>query len=559
MLGAPGWTVSTFRAYYEPDQLAYFAIATDWAKGVDRSVEPFTETGSIYYPRLYYQLLGLVARVFGVSPAAAWTVVGLVVQALLVAAIGLTAVLLTRRAWAGLLAFLPFVIGTLANLRGGGDVWYVQLHSHARLWGTFASIFTLNGDNAAMALGAVSLLLLILVAAGRIVGRPAIGLGLAACVVIGGLSAVQTYSFLTASYFLAYAAAVYGLCLTASRWRVLVGSVGLALVLFILGPHIVDRTGPLVLLVLGMAPAVPGILLLWARLGRVVGFVVLGYAIGAAPQILSTLSGVVAGDAFLTFRTGNANDLSVPLVGGAVSALPVLLPLLGVLTAGLMQRKPLWIALPGGGIFAWFLGASNASWGADQEPYRMWLSFFALLSILGLPVVLEVVVAHWQRISTRVLVAMTIALIAVSFPDFLHWRSEVTEGGYLAFDDPRLTAAVEVAAPALDGPGLLAVGPCLDPLTVKAAYTGPVAYFNRGLAWPDRHAEITALNSQLEIGLVSPAALEAAGAGWLLTDTACDLVLVPALNSADLVDSVDYVQDGHAATMQLWRVSSSAS
>ena len=120
MLTVPGWTAGTFRNYYVPDQLAYLAIATDWSTGTTGSVEPFTETGSIYYPRLYYQFLGTVARLTGTTAATAWTVVGLTVQVLLVAMIGLTAVLLTRRWQVALAARAARVILLLALAGGAG-------------------------------------------------------------------------------------------------------------------------------------------------------------------------------------------------------------------------------------------------------------------------------------------------------------------------------------------------------------------------------------------------------------------------------------------------------
>ena len=133
-------------------------------------------------------------------------------------------------------------------------------------------------------------------------------------------------------------------------------------------------TGPLVLLVLAMAPALPGLFLLWRQVGRVVLFAVLGYGLAAAPQVVLTLAGILGGDAFLSFRTGSANDLSVRPVDGLVAASPVLLPVLLVLAAGIRYREPLWVAVSGGGAAAWFVAATNDVWGANQEPYRMYLN-----------------------------------------------------------------------------------------------------------------------------------------------------------------------------------------
>ena len=44
-----------------------------------------------------------------------------------------------------------------------------------------------------------------------------------------------------------------------------------------------------------------------------------------------TLAGILGGDAFLNFRTGNTNDLSVRTMDGLVAASPVLLPTLLVM------------------------------------------------------------------------------------------------------------------------------------------------------------------------------------------------------------------------------------
>ncbi|WP_111765257.1 hypothetical protein [Nakamurella deserti] len=559
MLGVPGWTAGTFRDYYVPDQLAYLAIATDWSAGTTASLEPFTETGSIYYPRLYYQFLGTVARLTGSTAATAWTVVGLTVQVLLVVAIGLTAVLLTRRWWAGLLGFVPFVVGTLANLRYGGDTWFWQQGAHAVLWGPFASVFTLNGDNTAMALGTMAVLALILVAAGRIRGRAAVTVAVAACVVVGGLSAVQTYSFLIVSYAIAAAGAAWGLWHHPRRRPWLVATAALLVLLFAAGDVVLPVTGPLVLLVLAMTPALPGLFLLWRQVGRTVLFAVLGYGLAAAPQVVLTLAGILGGDAFLSFRTGNANDLSVRPLDGLVAAGPVLLPLVLILVAGLRRREPLWVAVAGGGAAAWFVAATNDLWGADQEPYRMYLNSFALLAAVAVPVGSWVLVRSWSgRVRgtpprRRLLVAATVAvagLVAAAFPDFLLWRSHVTGEGYVAFDTPQLTAAVQVLERVGDEDGLVLAGPCLDPLLLKPAWTGRVAHFNRGLAWPDTPAPLYVLGKGIGDGFLDPRLARASGVRWVLTDTACDIGLMP--SPLTFVAAVDYAGPDGAGAVRLW-------
>ncbi|MEO5833487.1 MAG: hypothetical protein ABIR83_08950, partial [Nakamurella sp.] len=322
--------------------------------------------------------------------------------------------------------------------------------------------------------------------------------------------------------------------------------------------------GPLVLLVLAMTPALPGLFLLWRQLGRTVLFAVLGYGLGAAPQIGLTLAGILGGDAFLSFRTGNTNDLSVRTMDGLVAASPVLLPTLLVLWAGIRFREPLWIAVSGGGTAAWFIAATNDKWGADQEPYRMWLNCFALMVAVGLPMTLWVGVRLWTRDlgatgssspapARRVLVAAAVAvlgLVGAAFPDFLYWRTHVTHEGYVAFDTPQLTAASQAAAPVGAHDGLVLAGPCLDPLLLKPAWTGRVAHFNKGLAWPDTPAPLSVLGAGIEHGLFDPRLARASGVRWVLTDSGCDVALMP--SPLTLVDRVDYAGPDGSGIVSLW-------
>ena len=132
-----------------------------------------------------------------------------------------------------------------------------------------------------------------------------------------------------------------------------------------------------------------------------------------------------------------------------------------------------------------------------------------------------------------------VGLIGAAFPDFLHWRTHVTQEGYVAFDTPQLTAAVAGAvrrwAP---DDGLVLAGPCIDPLLLKPAWTGRVAHFNRGLAWPDTPAPLYVLGRGIGYGFLDPELARASGVRWVLTDTGCATGLMP--SPLTLVDSVDY-------------------
>jgi hypothetical protein len=563
----PNWAINTVRSYYNYDQMSYLAIVVNWSLGFKDAVEPFSRTGSIYYPRLYYEFLGTISRVTGAQPAAVWTVVGLVVQAVLVVAIGTSAVLLTRKAWAGFVGFVPFVVGVLANFTHGGMTWSHEGASHSRIWGIYASLFTLNGDAAALAVAAISLLTLILFVSRRIRGQGAIFGALAACLAIGCLSAMQTYTFLAASYLLAYIAAAYGMTLVRlAHWRrtwiglscVLVASI------YLLGPVLSDKLGPLALLVFGMTPAVPGLILLWRAHGKWVLFGACCYVVGALPQTVATLAGLAGGDPFLLYRQESSSQLGVPLWDGIVGALPVALPLLLVALIGFRLREPLWCALPLAGLTAWFVLASNDVWKANQEPYRLWISSFGMLAAVGVPVTLWAGMRYleaargWQRPAAERSYVLAFALLALavlvlSLPDWVRWRQEVTRAGFIKVDTPELIAAAEAAQPAMDGSHrLVLTGPCIDPKAFKAVYGGSVAFYNYGLAWAEKR-DVLALYWLSSAGQFNPAAAAELGVGWLITDSECETPIDPVLDPARLVRSVPYHDGDRSGVMQLWR------
>ena len=57
IMGSDPWT--GFRLYFANDQLSYARIATNVANGGPWFSEPFTHTGTSYYPSLWYFTIGL--------------------------------------------------------------------------------------------------------------------------------------------------------------------------------------------------------------------------------------------------------------------------------------------------------------------------------------------------------------------------------------------------------------------------------------------------------------------------------------------------------------------
>ncbi|QTE30224.1 hypothetical protein [Pengzhenrongella sicca] len=575
MLRWAGWHPSMFRNYYWSDQLAYLAIASNAANGNLSAVEPLTMTGSNYYPRAYYLLLGLAADATSTSVATMWTVLGLAAQVMLVVAIGATCVLLTRRWWTGLLGFTPFMFGTFSWLVS--DSWMTTLDSHAVLWGPFGVIYTLNGESVALCLAGVALLALLLVGAGRVPERAAWPVAVAACLLIGALANVQTYSFLVAVYMLAGGAAAVGLVRERSRIALLATAVALVVVLA-LGPAAGARVSPLAVLVLGLLPMAPGLVVLARATRWRLLWCVAAVAVGAAPQVLGTVFGILGGDAFLTYRESSSKDLGVSFEAGLVAAGVILPALAFIAMLGVRHRRTLWLAVPVASVAVWALLATNDRWGANQEPYRFWLDVYVLVAVLTVPLgawaALEAVtssVAHRgpaddpSRANTRpgsppravvvVALVVVVAWAGAGIPDWIRFRADVASAGYLQLSSPLYVEGATISAAAEAGGGSVLTDMCIDPLFFKVNWGGSVAAFNRGLAWPD---EVEALDQVLHMrasGVVDEAAARTAGARWLLTSTACAPALaIPA--TAERITSGEYPAHGAdpAGTVTLWRL-----
>jgi hypothetical protein len=576
-----GFTTSDFRNYYSGDQLSYLAIATDVAQGRGSSVEPYTLTGSIYYPREYYVVLGHLARLTSSSPAAMWLIVGLLVQALLVAAIGTTIVLLTRRWWAGALAFTPFVLGTGSWLIHGHN-WATQLDSHAVLWGPAGVMYTLNGETVALSLGACAALGLLLVGAGRVRGRAAWVVAVVACLVAGALASVQTYGFLTTVYVLAGGTAAVGLVRSRSRWA-LAATVGLAVVLVATGPLLASSVSPLATLALGLLPTIPGlvVVLRLTRWRALVCFAAL--ALGAAPQVVTTALGVLDKDPFLIYRQSSSKNLGVPLSAGLWAAMAVIPVLVLLVWLGVRHRRVLWVAGPAALATVWTLLASNDHWGANQEPYRLWLDVYVLVAILVVPLAAWAAVAvflgipddvgpaddpdrggepvhepgRWS-LATRLTAAgagVSVLVAGVWSVEFVLFRRTVADWGYVSLTGPRVSAEAELAG-TTDGRVVL-TDACIDPVVLKPVWGGPVAYFSPGLAWPAHKSDFDrVLPARADPATFDQAAAEAAGIGWLLVDASCELDLA-AHATADLVATRTWSDDGGATvagTLELWEL-----
>jgi hypothetical protein len=563
MFWGPGFSPHQFKAFFANDQESYLAIAVNIAHGDFRSVEPFTQTGTIYYPRAYYQGLGLVAHVTHSDPVVWWWAGSLGTQALLAGVVGAASAAFSGRRWAALLGPMALTAGVFGELRGTG--WLTLLHEHGVLWGPFAEFFAGNGATVAVAVAALCLIALVGVVSARITGRRALVVAFAVAVLLGAMASVHTYTFLTGSYVVTFVLAFRGLLGRRGRVALVAAVVTLALVvaLFVAGPRVAAGVGPLALLVGGLLPAAPGVLLAIAEDRRILAGLVLA-ALGAAPQVVMTAVGVSSADPFLLYRqdsTGSA-DLGVPLGLGIFHGALLLVGLALVLTAGLVARRTWWTAMALGAACAWVLLWTNDSWGASQEPYRLWLNGYTML----LPVVIVVgawivgeLGARWVRVAG----AAFMVLALVSLTDYLAFSLSPGIGNTIDYHSSQLDAVHRATAdvPPEGRNGLVLAGPCIEPRALKIRTGLAVAYENVGMAWAAEHEALVALVPEMWPGH-SPAPgagldveqARAAGVGYVLADTGCadQQYADPALR---LVRSEGYrTPAGAAARVELWRL-----
>jgi len=586
-LSTAGFSLGRFRDYFVHDQLGYLAIVKNFSEGEFAAVEPDTETGAISYPRMYYEVIGVIARLTGWDPIVAWNVCGLAVQLALVGLLAAILIGVSRRWWVGLLAPVPFMLGTFSTYTVAD--WYTPLESHALIWGPFALLHTLNGETVSLSIAAICLLVLALLwlRPARPVTR--VLLTTLICLVLGGLANVQTYSFIAAVYLLAFGLATW-IILRGRHIVLAVLSAALIPVVFLLGPTVAETGGQLPTLVFGLLPAVPGMIALIVRSRGVVLLYCVAVVLGAAPQVVGTVNGIVTGDPFLAYRVESNSKLGVPFDIGMISGLALIVPLAVILVAAIMRRRPVWGAYAVGGALAWTLVATNDVWGANAEPYRLYMDVFFLLAATIVPVLVMVFAGLWNartadapaadaapvtlhtgrhavirprrargtasRWVVIVAAPLVIGVAAVSLTDWWVFSRSDVAAALMVTDTPKDLAATELALQSAEEhpDALIMVDFCIDPRVLKVTSGVPIAYYHLGMAWPTEYdAVATIVSSRLGGNLDRDAAITA-NATQVLTDSECGDFWNERY-AADLEEqaSLPYTQpDGSTGTITLW-------
>ncbi|PWD52114.1 hypothetical protein C8046_17175 [Serinibacter arcticus] len=528
------------------------AIATNVAHGTLADVEPDTLTGVNHYPRLYYSAVGMLARVTGLHPVAAWNLGGLIVQVVLVGTLATVLVVLTRRWWTALLAPLPFILGTFAWTRSDTG-WFTSLESHAVLWGPFGVLYSLNGETAGLCVGTAALVATAATWLRPTSVRVRVVVATVSALTIGLTANFQTYSFLTLVYVACYALAATAIWHRRSVVAAAV-SAGLVVALFVVGPHFAEAAGQLPTLVLGLTPSAPGLILLaLSSRWRLLGAVALA-ALAAAPQLVWTMSGILGGDPFLSYRVGSNVNLGVGSPWALVGAAGVLVPTAAVIVLAVLRRRRVELGIATGYLVATAILVVNDRWGANAEPYRFWIDTFLIGAVLQLVLLASLLtstdggrdpaatrsegqvgdatpsprrprVRSSGRVRTVGILAVVslAAVTAAGLPDFLRYRSSPEMTAVWDPTTPREEAIGGAAAQAASADsGLVLAGPCVDPRRMKVTSGAPVAYFHLGMAWPERYDEITRLLDAANAGFLDVSAARDSEVGWVVTDSACE-------------------------------------
>jgi hypothetical protein len=555
-LGFIPWR-NEFRGFMSFDQLAYATIGEVAANGNWGFVEPFTETGSSFYPSMWYRFLGLVANTFDLPIFVVWSVMGMGVILMAVLVVGLLTYLVSGRWWLPALVGPMLWIGPLSMV--AFNSWFISADSHATLWAPYAMLYPLNAEAVGMSLAAIAFAFMVWAVAqsSGSLGRRVVVLT-AGAGVIGLLANVQTYAFLLATGVLAWWLALWGLL--KCRSRVVRGmTISLLLVTLVSGWLFKDALSALPTYGLMLLATLPGAWVVARDHLRVAWMPIAAFAILASPQILWTAWGTLNGDEFLTYRTETSGALGVPVWAWVLGTAPVGLIWLALLLA---SRRGTPIAVRA---LLFALGVAhviltyNNLWGFVQEPYRFWINSVALTALL-LPLLAAWTLRAVDGAScwipaARTTVAIGAALTLVSFWNIGAFRDYVQYAGVLSLETPRYQAVTEVGAQA---DGLLMPQTCLNPSLVKIGTGTPVAHFNKGIAWPDNREAIEEVMAITAANVFEIGVAQRAGVQYVMTDSGCedpwDLAGVP---GAEPIALRDYVDEEAKLTGQvrLWRIS----
>lgn len=515
-----------FRAYFANDQLSYAAIAVTASKGNFWPVEPLTETGTSHYPSLWYLVLGAISNISGHPVYVIWSLLGLALVGIVLAFLGVVAYRFSGLALAPLFPGLALLTGTLSVFTS--HYWFTSISNHAVLWGPFGELFALNAGAVGIMLNVTAMAFLLSAAALSLSPKMRSAAVVACAAILGLLANIQTYSFLTGVSLAAAFLAIYGLLRYPSRSRALV-TTALITVLLLAGPFLATVIDPLplfVMLLIATFPATYALIRAHAQVSAIAGVT---FLLLAAPQVVRTLAGIATGDDFLAYRQTSTVDLSAPWAVATVAALPLIgfaaftgLTLIATRSSRNLSHQAftaMLLAL----LIAIVLFTENDQWGFNQEPYRFWLQY-SIVAIFLLSITTAWSLRQWrdQAIPWRFVTASTAAIAVIiwtlSLTDVLSFRTFAKQQGVITAQGER-AEALQTLIPT--DAGLVLSSSCLDPQVLKLITRAPVAFFNRGLAWPQNRVALDPFLDPNRSRDLTVTELQAANITDILTDSAC--------------------------------------
>ncbi|MEI8083279.1 MAG: hypothetical protein WCI74_15685 [Actinomycetes bacterium] len=545
-----GWW-SGFRGYFANDQLSYAAVAANVSAGNFAPVEPFTQTGVSFYPSLWYYVIGTVSRISHIPVFVVWTLLGVAIVGLAVGVVGWVALRVSGWWFAPALAAFGLFAGTLSMVLYGN--WHAWLNYHAVLWGPFAMLFTLNGEVAGISLGTMAISLLIYSAAMTVPARRRLVLVVLSATVLGLLANVHTYAFFSCTLLAAIWLSLNGLRgRHAGAWAGC--TLALTLAALAAGPTLAGSFGPLPTYVVVLLAFSPGLARLALRNPALAALAAGGFALASSPQLVRTVMGLAQGDEFLTYREASTDNLGVPF-GPGVGSAAILIVVAAACAFALWKRRQfaltsLIAALAIGGAIL----ATNDRWGFNQEPYRFWVEFYTLAALL-LPIPASWALSHAPEaprirvIAFRSSIAVAVALAVVGAVDFAGFWKAARTYGVVAQDDGRIAAATQLLEGRSD---IVMSSKCLDPRILKLRTKARVAFFNRGMAWPEDMKAFEIFQDPGRRAGEDPVALRAANVRYVLTDTSCaDDWQFPSGQAVVPLKSLDYELDGQPQKLTL--------
>jgi hypothetical protein len=545
---------SLFRGYSPFDQLSYAGISASARLGQLGLVEPFTQTGTSYYPSFWYKLVGVFSKLTSIEVTAAWSFLGFSAVLGSVVIVGFASWRLSGKPWAPLVVGLLLWIGPLAAIFFSN--WYVTLDSHAVLWGPYGALYTLNAETAGLSLGSAAVVLGYWTISRPKWPRIAQYVVFATSALMLGLVAnFQTYSFLTLTAIALWIIAIGGL-LRAKSQSLSILTAGLVVMVLVTGPLIRGTIGALPVYALMLAPTIPGI---WTLVKARIPLSVIGlsfFALGAAPQVIWLISGTLAKDPFLTYRVDSTENLGVPIWAFLLFGSPILLTWGALLRAQIQRRGTKETALLTGWFISFVLLSFNDLWGFNQEPYRFWINcviVFVFVAALTLPT--ASMSRYFDNFSSRVLSTLAIVLVAASFWNVGSFRAYVEAQGNINLGSPQFQAIAELVQANVAGEGLITAEPCIDPRQLKVVTGAPVAFYNLGLAWPEMRTEIDAVLAAGAAGVLDSQLMREAGISYLLTDSTCGTAWNPSTQvGVSEIAAASYSTGSDSAQVSLWKI-----